>query len=213
MAVDSAKLVAEKRTEMGTAACRRLRKKGVVPGNVYGHGQGSIAIGVSADAIDTLARSGTKVLDLEIDGASEKAMFREFQWDTFGRYIQHFDLVRIDADERVTVEVAIEVRGIAPGTLAGGNLVQPLRTLRIECLAIEIPESISVRVGGLEIGESICVSDLELPETVVVQNPPETTIVQVVAPVDEDAEQEEGMDSGPVEPEVIGRKAEEEEDA
>lgn len=206
MAIES-KLVAEKRTKLGTAECRRLRKRGIVPGNVYGHGQDSISIATPEDQIRSIVFSGTKVVDLEFEGSVEKAMFREIQWDTFGIQIQHFDLIRVSADERVTVEVPIELRGTAPGTAAGGVLDQQLRSLTVECLAYEIPNSVMVRVGSLEVGQAVHVSDVTLPEGANVQNPPEAVIVQVVmAAVEED---EEELVAGAVEPEVIGRKAEE----
>ena len=200
------KLVAEKRTDLGTTACRRLRKRGVVPGNIYGHGREQISVTVSSETLDAIVHAGHKVIDFEIEGAVEKAMFREVQWDTFGIRIKHFDLIRIDADERVTVEVLIELRGVAPGTRSGGVLEQ-IRSLTVECLAFEIPDSIRVRIGDLEVGQAIHVRDLELPQGTSVHNPPETVVVQIVQPVEEedDAETEE---IGLAEPEVIGKKAE-----
>jgi large subunit ribosomal protein L25 len=205
------KLVAEKRTQFGTSRCRRLRNGGTTPGNVYGHGQEPVAIAVSTDRLDALVRSGSRVIECEIEGNSETTMFREVQWDAFGIRIQHFDLIRIDPDERVTIRVSVVTRGTAPGTLAGGHLEQPLRELTLNCVVSQIPDSIVVRIGDLEIGQSISVADLELPENIRYENPPDTVVVYVAEPVAEVEELEEGVDTGPVEPEVIGRKAEEEE--
>jgi large subunit ribosomal protein L25 len=205
------RLVAEKRVKLGTAESRRLRKQGRIPGNLYGHKKDSVAFTVVGDEINSVAHRGLKVVDLELEGQVEKTLFREIQWDTFGARIQHFDLLRIDADERVTIEVTVELRGISPGVQAGGILDQPLRTLTVECLAHQIPDTISVRIGGLEIGQSISVGELELPEGSEVQNPTEAIVVQVSAPVEE-MEDEEEADLAPAEPEVIGRKAEAEEE-
>lgn len=204
------KIVATRRSEFGTRACRRLRKQGSIPGNVYGHNQVPVAISAPGDVIDSLVHAGHKVVDLDIDGASDTAMFREVQWDTFGIRIQHFDLVRVGQDERVVVEVPIEMRGNAPGVIAGGVLEQTMRTVTVECRAVQIPDSITVRIHALEIGDAVHVSDLELPEGVKVDAAPEETVLHIVQPtVLEEAEGEEEI--GAVEPEVIGRKEEGEE--
>ncbi len=165
-----------------------------------------------ADALNALLNSGTRVLDVEINGGTEKVMFREVQWDAFGNKILHFDLLRIDADERVTVEVQVELRGISPGVTAGGVLDHHSRTLSLECPAIQIPDSIPVRISDLEIGDSIHVSDLDLPAGFEIHNPPESMVVQVQAPKEEEEELEEAAEPGPAEPEVIGRKEEQEEE-
>ncbi len=211
---ENVKMVAERRKNTGTAANRRLRKQGRIPGNVYGHGQEPISIDVPAESLNSAVHGGVKVLDLEIEGQTATVMFRELQWDTFGQRVKHFDLLRVAADERLTVEIPIELRGVAPGTLAGGVLETQLRSLKLECLAHQIPESITVRIGKLEIGDSIHVSDLEFPEGAEVITPPESLIVQVAEPVGDEDEAGEGdvPGGGPAEPEVIGRKAEESED-
>jgi len=211
MAQNDGTLVAEKRGKLGTAENRRLRKRGITPGNLYGHGKGSVSISVPTDALDAMVHAGTKVVDLDVAGEKEKTMFREVQWDTFGITIQHFDLIRIDADERVVVEVNIEIRGISPGVQGGGVLDAQLRTFTVECLAIEIPASIPVRIGELEIEQSIHVSDVEFPPGVNVQNPPEAVVVHIAPPVVEEEDEEGEGELGPAEPEVIGRKAESEE--
>jgi large subunit ribosomal protein L25 len=205
---ENAKLPLGKRTKLGSAECRRLRKQGLIPGNVYGHHQEPLAISVAEDQLGHIIATGARVVDIDIDGAVEKAMFRDVQWDTFGLHIQHFDLLRIDATERVTVDVPIELRGIAPGTLSGGVLEQHQRSLTIECLAFEIPTAIPVRIGALEIGGVIHVSDVEVPGNMKVLNPPDVVVVQIVQPV-EMPELVAAGEAGPAEPEVIGRKAEE----
>jgi len=204
---DTPTLTAEKRTETGSTACRHLRRRGLIPGNVYGHKTTPIAISVPEEVLDALVHGGQKVLDLEIAGETDKAMFREVQWDTWGSRIQHFDLLRVSADERVTVDVPVELKGTAPGVVGGGILGQPLHTLSVDCLAVEIPESLVVRIGTLEIGDSVLVRDVEIPAGLTVHNPPEAVVVNIVAPQAED--EDEDAISAPAEPEVIARKEEE----
>ena len=205
------KLIAKKRSGMGTAECRRLRRQGITPGNIYGHKQEPIPISVAADELAAILHSGQRVLECEIDGVTDTTMFREVQWDTWGADIQHFDLIRIDADERVEVHVSIELRGTSPGVLGGGILQTPIRELALSCLASQIPDSIVVRISNLEIGQAIHISDLEFPADVFCEQAPESTVVQVTAPVEEADEDEEAAPE-PVEPEVIGQKKDEEEE-
>ena len=205
MAIAS-KLVARKREKLGTAECRRLRRQNVIPGNIYGHRQDPLPIAVAEEDLKAAIASGHHVVDLEMDGSTESAIFREVQWDTFGIKIHHFDLLRVDADERVEVEVTVELKGTAPGVLNGGVAEHHLRTLTVECPAVQIPDSIQVRISSLDIGQGIHVNDLELPEGMVVLDNPEELIVQVIQPVEAPAIEEET--AAPTEPEVIREKRE-----
>lgn len=176
------KLVAESRSKLGSAECRRLRQRQLVPGNVYGHGEDNAAIAVSEDALTPIVRSGHKVVDLDLAGATQKAILREVQWDTFGTTLLHFDLQRVSADELVVTEVAVETHGTAPGVLAGGILEIPLHTIRVECPAVEIPERIVVNINHVELEQSIYVRDLKLPANVRVLNDEDEIVLHVVRP-------------------------------
>jgi large subunit ribosomal protein L25 len=123
----------------------------------------------------------------------------------------HVDFTRVSLDERITVTVRLELRGIAPGVNAGGVLDQPLHELEIECLAISIPETIRVSIAELQMGGVIHVKDLHLPEGITTAADPDAIVVHVTTPA---AETEEGAipeAGGSAEPEVIGKAKEEEE--
>lgn len=184
----------------------------MIPGNIYGHEQDPVAVKAVLEDIDSLIHSGTHVIDIELDGSTQKTMFKDVQWDAFGTKIQHFDLLRVDANERVSVEVPFEIRGLAPGVLAGGVFEQPNHTLQMEVPVFAIPDAIEVRVHDLQIGDAIHVSDLELPEGSTVDLPPEAVVIQVVEPQEVPEEEDEGEGVGGAEPEVIGRKADEEDE-
>lgn len=195
------KLIAQPRVRLGTAECRRLRRDAKVPGNVYGHGETPVTIAVPAEALIPIIRSGHKVVDLEFDGSTQKAMFREVQWDTFGSHLIHIDLQRVSADERVTTEVAIETHGTSPGVLAGGILEIPLHTIRIDCPALQIPDRIEVNINQVDLGGSIYVRDLHLPANVEVLNDPDDIVLHVVKPTI--APEEGEGETGVVEPELV----------
>lgn len=177
------KLVAQRRTKLGTSANRRLRASGLVPGNIYGHKQDPISVTFPAKETAALVRSTHRVVDLELDGKSETAILRETQWDPFHRELQHVDFMRVDANERVKADVDVVLRGTAAGSLAGGVLEQPLHMLHVDCLAIQIPEAIFVKVQSLQIGQVIHVKELEIPEGVTVLNNPDAIVVRVVQPI------------------------------
>lgn len=196
------KLAAQQRTEVGSAHCRRLRRRGLVPGNVYGHNEPPVSIAVAQETLDPIVHAGHRVVTLELDGTSDTAMFQELQWDTYGTRIQHFDLIRVSADERVTVEVPLELKGTAHGVTAGGMLEQFLRELTVECVPSQIPDSIAVNVTQLEIGDSLLVADLHVPEGLTVQDPPDATVLQIVEAVAAPTPEEIAAETA-VEPELI----------
>ncbi len=199
------KLLAEARTKLGTAECRRLRRDQRVPGNVYGHGEAPAAIAVPEEVLTPIVYSGHKVVDLTLGGATEKAILREVQWDTFGSRLLHFDLQRVSADEQVTTEVAIETHGTSPGVLAGGVLELALHTLHIQCPAVQIPDKIQVNINHVELDQSIRVRDLHLPEGVRALNDEDEVILHVVRPsVSAD---DEGGAAGSAEPELVKKSA------
>jgi large subunit ribosomal protein L25 len=202
-------LKVEKRELHGKRNNRRLRDSGNVPVVLYGHGEQSLSLKVAADQLSAALRHGARVVDLE-GAVKEKALIRELQWDAFGTHVLHVDFTRVSADERLQIEVAVVLRGEAPGVKDGGHLEQSHHTVEIECLAIAIPEKLELRVGGLKLDESLHASNIELPQGVTLLTDPETVIVHCALAKEETEEGEAGETA---EPEIIGRKAEDEEGA
>ena len=129
-------------------------------------------------------------------------LIRDLQWDHLGSTMYHIDLLRIARDARVKVTVPVELRGI-PKATGGGVLEQPFHTLHIECLAMAIPESIRIDITGLLVGSPIHVSDLKLAEGISVLEAPESVIVQLNLPGQEEPEETETTGA---EPEVLTAK-------
>jgi large subunit ribosomal protein L25 len=202
-------LATQPRDSRGTHKARQLRKKGLVPAVVYGHKQETLSVAVSAEELTKAVRHGVRVLDLQTNGAVEKALIRELQYDHLGKELLHVDFARVSADERVHVSVKVELRGVAPGVTHGGALDQPLHVLPIECLAISIPDSIRVNVGELVIGQAIHVRDLVLPEGVKALADPDAIVVHVTVKQVEAEPTPAAPAAEAAEPEVIGRKPEE----
>jgi large subunit ribosomal protein L25 len=209
---EMALLAAEPREGNGSQAARRLRRKGRVPAVLYGHKEATLSLSVSLEDLQSAVRHGARVVDLKTPTKLEKALIKELQWDHLSKEVLHADFYRVSADERITLSVRIELRGMAPGVTAGGALNQPIHTLSIECLAISVPESIRVNIGELQIGQAIHVRELTLPEGVKALVDPDAIVVQVAAPQVEAEAAVAAPAAETAEPEVIGRQKEPEEE-
>lgn len=206
--VQSATFDAQERTKTGSAEARRLRKQGMCPGNLYGGGGEPIAFSIPQERIRTLLNLGTRVVDFNLNGKTETAMVQDLQWDVFSTHVTHIDLMRVDSKQRVQVEVSIVGRGIAPGVVAGGQLVQGVRRVTVDCLAFAIPSAIQVNLNDLDTGETITVGDIEMPEGATIESPHASTPVFQIAGATEVSDEDlQPAEAGPAEPEVIGRSS------
>jgi len=194
------------REHLGKHSSRRLRAAGSIPAVLYGHGQAAVNLAVPADGIAAAIRHGSRLIELT-GAVREKAFIRELQWDTWGMDVLHIDFTRVREHERVQVQVRLELRGEAQGLRKGGVIEQPTHEVEIECEATDVTDRLEVNVNHLELGGSIRLADLELPPGAKILDDPETTVVQCVEPVEEVEEEEAAAEA---EPEVIGRKPEEE---
>lgn len=199
----------EVRKDAGSRHAKRLRNSGSIPAVLYGHGEQTVSLAVSREQFSTALRHGSRLVDLK-GGVNESALIRDLQWDTFGTGVLHIDFARVSADERIEVTVPVELRGQAPGVRQGGIVQHLVHEIEIECLATAIPEKIQLNVNHLELGGSVTVGQLELPSGVKLMSDPEAIAVQCVEPAVEE-EAEAGATEG-AEPEIIGRKAEAEEE-
>ena len=189
-------VTANTRTQIGTGSSRRLRNSGRVPGNIYGLNQPNVTVSFAKREVTPIVASGALVLDVTIPGESFRAVIREAQWDTFFTNLLHIDLQRIDPDARVEIAVPVEARGV-PGH---GVLDQQIHSINISCLAYRVPVVVLVKVAALKMGESITISQLELPEGVVCNMSGELVVMRLLEP--NDAMPEQGISSA-IEPELI----------
>ena len=206
----SEQLKVEVRDVFGTHRNRKLRQAGRIPAILYGHGRENVPLSVAVDEFEAVLRHGARLVSLT-GGVNESAFIRDLQWDTWGAAVLHIDFTRMSAHEKVEVSVPIELRGEAPGLREGGIVEQTLHELRMECPAAQVPEHIEVSVNELNLGESINVSDLEIPAGATVLDELEATVVHCIEPLAEEPEEAEEAVEGAGEPEVIGEKEEDEE--
>lgn len=223
--MDIVELELERRDVSGTAAVKKLRRAGRVPGVLYGLKHEAIPVTVEEKSLSQIFHSagrGHVMLDLKVPGEAEavRAIFREVQRDPVRLSYLHCDFQRISLKEKLHVQIPVRVEGIADGVKNfGGILDFHLREIEIRCLPTEIPNEVVVDVTPLRIGDSIRVKDVSLPGVEILTEP-ERAIVTVVAPsilkeAAPAAEVAEAVEEEPTEPELIKKpkKAEEEEES
>lgn len=210
MAVKSAQVSAKSREALGTRANRRLREAGMLPGVVYGHKEAIIPVTLpKKEVVDHLTR-GAHLFDLSLNGKNEKVLVKEVQYDHLGIEVIHVDFARVSLDEKVKVTVPVELKGIPKGEADGGVLQQVIKELEVECLVTEIPEAIRHNIAEMALNDVLHIRDLKVPDGVKVSQDADLIVatvkevLEVVAPVAEE---------GAAEPEVIGRKPAEGEEA
>jgi len=193
----STKLDVRRRAAGGSRAARRLRRTGRVPGVVYGGGGEPVGFDADARELRAALASTGAVLDLSIDG--EKAtpvVLKEAQRDPVRGAMLHIDLLRVRLDEAISAVVPLELAGTedAPGVKEGGVLEQITRELNVEALPTAIPESIVHEIGEMQIGETISLAAVSMPEGVTLLDDVEETVVATLSPprlqVEEEVEAE-----------------------
>jgi large subunit ribosomal protein L25 len=212
-----ARLKAEPRSVRGKGASRKLRAAGRVPAVVYGRGENTRSVTVDAHELSRLmsrVHVENTVIDLEIAGEGAlKALVREVQTHAFRDAVLHIDFYQIHAGESVTVAVPLRFTGAAPGVKAGGMLQHALDELEVRCLPDGIPEAIDVDISGLQIGDSVHVSQITLPRGVESLEDPERSVCSVLPPTVAREEVPEVAAETGAEPEVISRRKEEGEES
>lgn len=211
--MDKAQLNAEKREARGTREARRVRNQGKLPAVIYGHGEKPVSVAVPEDGFNYLLGHGTHLIELNIDGDSHQVLVKDVQFDYLWEKPIHVDFTRVSLTERVTVSVPLEYKGTPEGIQEGGVLDHGLVDLEIECQVNEIPENILVNVGHMNLGDTMHVSDLELPANITAVTSEDMIVCSVRHKVTEPEEgEEEALAEEAAEgPEIIGEKKEGEE--
>lgn len=208
-----ATLHARPRTETGKGVARKMRSRGEIPAIAYGHGAETRALTVDGLELQRLLATinpETTIVDLEVEGGQTvPALIRDIQRHPSRSVILHVDFFQIRAGETLQIEVPIRLVGTPVGVSeAGGILQEVLREISVEVLPRNIPTAVEIDVSGLELGGSVHVSEITVPDATIL-NDPDLVICSVTTPtveaLPEDEAAEEGV--GEVEPELIGGEA------
>lgn len=200
--MDIVKLNAKTRAQAGKGPARQLRRQGRIPANLYGASIDNMAISVSIQELERMFNSpqyaqGLINLVVEGDQSYDKTvMIKEFQIDPVKSHYLHADFYEIKMDEKIATTVPVTTTGTSNGVEEGGILQIIRRELEVYCLPRNIPEQVELDISNLEMGDSIHVSEIELPGDVEIPYDVDFTVVTVVspkmeAPEEETAEEEE----------------------
>ena len=204
------KLKAEQRDAIGRAAARKLKAQGVIPAVVYGGKDKPQPLQVSARDVNAMLShaSGENILvELELSGGNKMALVQEIQHAPIGGNVLHIDFHAVSMDETINADVPLEPTGTANGVKNfGGLLEQSLRSLSIECLPRDLPDRITVDVSALNIGDTIHVRDIQLPQNVKAKTQADLTAFSVVAPAVEEEPAVAAAEGAAAGPEVITEK-------
>jgi large subunit ribosomal protein L25 len=205
-----------RRERLGKGGARKARMAGEIPGVLYGHGETPIPVSVGARDFQLAMRShrgGNPIVNLAVAGGEYTALVRDVQYDPLTHDILHLDFQHISLTETIEVKVAVRLTGLPAGVKDGGGILETiLRELEVRCLPTTIPASIDVDVSGLNVGDSIHVRDIVVPDVTILTDA-DATVATVVPPtvMEEKPAEVTAEAAAAAEPEVIAKGKKDEE--
>jgi large subunit ribosomal protein L25 len=184
-------LKATQRGRAGKGASRAIRREGLVPAVVYGDKQSAQTLTLNYRELEPHIQTGrflSTLVDLTIDGQTIRAIPRDVQFEPVRDFIVHVDFLRLGKASRIAVDIPVHFKGqeLSPGIKAGGSLNIVSHSLSLYCSADFIPDDIMVDVAGLQVGASIHVSDIKLPEGVTSVSRDDLTLCTIAAQAKEE---------------------------
>ncbi len=177
----------EVRELTGSANTRRLRRAGKIPAILYGQGKEVVHLSIPEAQVNSAVRKNQPYIQLE-GAVAESAQIQELQWDALGSTVLHVDLTRMDSDATIEVELSIRLVGDAQD-----SIIQVFRTTTAVVPAMDIPEALFADISALASGDSLHLSDIELPAGVSLLSDPATLVLTcggVAAPAQEEVAEE-----------------------
>ncbi|MCR4443043.1 MAG: 50S ribosomal protein L25 [Peptococcaceae bacterium] len=181
---------------------KEIRRKGLVPGVIYGKRAGSIPI--SLPEKELLKIGGANLVSVKLPGGSYPAVVRELQKHPLSGRILHVDFLQVEMDQKIRAEIPVHLSGSAAGLKAGGILQHGERAVEVEALPGELPDAFHVDISPLEIGDKYTVADLQKTTSLTITSDPETVLAVINAPrlaeIEEPAETAKGEEEKKEEP-------------
>ena len=184
-------IAVEVRESAGKGVARKLRAAGRIPAVLYGQGKDPVALVLEPQVLESLLQSEGHNALFDLEGAGSVAgrtvLVKALQRHPVRGDLMHADLFEINASQRITVSVSIHLVGTPIGvSLEGGLVEHTLRELELDCLPRSIPDSLTLEIGELNMGDTLHVSDVPLPEGVEIKTQLELAVISVVAPKEEE---------------------------
>jgi len=193
------------RNDKGKGTARKLRSEKSIPAVLYGHKIEPLMLSIKNSEITRVLKIGidSTLIKVQIDNKGKQdeklVMIREVQKHPFKNNVLHVDLFAVNVKEKIHAPVHIRLTGEAPGVKLGGILRQILREIEVRALPTDIPQHFEIDVSELQIGDSLHVSDLTVPDNVKILADEHSAIVNVMPPTvikeDEEEEGDEGEEA------------------
>jgi len=190
--VETVEIQIEQRQPGSKGKAKQLRREGKLPGVFYG--PKSEAVPLSVDRKEFLSRvadlEGSHLVRIKSGSprlADKVALVKEMQFHPVSGELLHADFYEVDLSEKIRVKIPLHFVGKAEGVVRGGILQPVVREIEVECLPMDIPDYLDVEVSSLDIGHSLHITDLSMPEGVVAIYESNFTLVTVVPPTVEEA--------------------------
>jgi large subunit ribosomal protein L25 len=185
VAGERVRIEVQEREARGSAAARRLRKEGLIPGVLYGRGKNPHVFSITERELRK-ALTGPAglhaILDVVVAGqkTSHPSILKDYQQHLITGRLEHIDLQEVRLDQPIQAQVVIELVGEAAGTVEGGVLSQVSREVNVEALPLEVPERIEVDVSSMEMGDTLRLADVAVQDGVTFLDDPEETVLATV---------------------------------
>jgi large subunit ribosomal protein L25 len=195
-------LTVHTRKRSGSGALKALRREGLVPGVLYGRKQENVNVRVNRRAIESVLSHSVSeqiLVNLTIEdlGQTKLALIQDVQHDPLNGAILHLDFHAVSEDEVIHASVPVELVGDAAGAKQGGLVEHLVHNLEIHCLPKDLPETISVDVTSLAIGDALHVKELKLPAGVNTSVDGDVVVVHVTEPRVSEASSSGGAEAAP----------------
>lgn len=175
---------AEPRTLTNKASLKRMRQEGKLPAIIYGAGEENVMLHLSRNDFERWTRtSGTGIVYMEVKGHGRiPVLLENIQRDPLSGEYLHADFLRVRRDEVVRTKLLVEFVGTAAGTKEGGIIQIQSNLIEVEALPENLPDSITYDISEMEVGESVFVGDLKLPEGVTLLSAENELLISVITP-------------------------------
>ena len=218
--MDNVSIVVQPRDVTGSRAARRLRKAGLIPGVLYGHGKEATMFAVDPHVMRAALSTGAgthAVLEITVEGhkRAHHAIIKDMELDPVKSTLTHLDLQEIRLDETIETTVAVSFEGEAKGVKSGGMLDESTREVTVRGLVTAIPEHLVLDISDMDINDTAKVGDLVVPEGLELLDDLEQVLCSVLPPRKVEEEVEEGAaeaaeGAAEAEPEIVGKGDKEE---
>lgn len=176
-----ATLTADPRDASGKSpVARRLRKTGQVPGVIYGL-HAPIPFSVNILEASAALRKGATLLQLEVGGASHTTILKDYQVHPVRGHLMHLDLQEVDLNQAIRFTVPVHAIGESIGVKGGGLLTQSVHEVEVETTPAAIPDFVSADVSALDVGDSLSLGELIVPDGATVLGDSALTVISIVA--------------------------------